>query len=171
VPQPIVIVEYNHEWPAMYEEEKARILGAIGHIIVAIEHIGSTAVTGLGSKPIIDILAGVRRMPDSLECIEPLKKLGYAYCFYPQYPERCTFIEGTIGGGPHHLHMTEFMSVFWKDKISFRDYLRTHDDVAQEYFRLKTGWAQKYGADRDEYLDYTNAKDEFVAMVLGKAGG
>ena len=153
----------------MYEEEKARVLGAIGHIVVAIEHIGSTAVPGLGAKQIIDMMAAVRRMPDSLECIEPLKKLGYVYFFYPQYPERCVFTYGTFGGGPCHLHMTEFMSGFWKDKISFRDYLRAHADVAQEYYRLKLGWAEKFGADREKYLDYTDAKNEFISMVLEKA--
>ena len=53
----------------MYEEEKARILAAIRHKIVAIEHIGSTAVPGLEAKPIIDIMAAIHRMSDSLECI------------------------------------------------------------------------------------------------------
>lgn len=171
MPQPIVIVEYNLGWPAMFEEEKARILGAIGDKIVAIEHIGSTAVPGLGAKPIIDMLAAVRRMHDSLECIEPLKELDYDYYFYPEFPERCVFIDGTIGGSSHHLHMTEFMSGFWKDKILFRNYLRAHADVAQEYYRLKLEWAEKYGADREKYLDYTNAKDEFISQVLEKARG
>lgn len=169
MPQPIVIVKYNPRWPVMYEDENARILGVIGHIIVSIEHIGSTAVPGLGSKNIIDIMAAVHRMPDSLKCIEPLKTLGYVYHFYPQYPERCAFIDGTIGGAPHQLHMTEFMSGFWKDKISFRDYLRAHDNVAQEYYRLKLKWAEKYGADREDYIPYTDAKNEFIYDVLEKA--
>ena len=91
MPQPIIIANYNPQWPVMYEEEKARILGAIRHNIVAIEHIGSTAVPGLGAKPIIDIMAAVRRMSDSLECIEPLQTLGYDYYFYPEFPERCFF--------------------------------------------------------------------------------
>lgn len=171
MPQPIVIVEYNHKWPAMYEEEKARILGAIGHIIVAIEHIGSTAVPLLGAKPIIDMMAAVRRMPDSLECVEPLKKLGYVYHFYPEYPERCVFIDGTIGGAPHHLHMTKFNSNFWKEKLLFRDYLRAHPDTAQEYCKFKLIWAKQYGTDRENYLPYTDAKNEFIDIVLKRAVG
>jgi GrpB-like predicted nucleotidyltransferase (UPF0157 family) len=171
MPQPIVIVRYNPQWPSMYEGEKERILVAVGHLILAIEHIGSTAVPGLGAKPIIDMMAAVRRMSDSLECIKPLKELGYDHYFYPEFPERCVFIDGTIGGSSHHLHMTEYMSGFWKDKISFRDYLRAHVDVAQEYYRLKLEWAEKYGSDREEYLDYTNAKNGFIAAVLEKAKG
>ena len=169
MPIPIVIVEYDPQWPEMFEEEKARIYSIVGDVLVAIEHIGSTAVDGLGSKTCIDMLAAVPGMPDSLKCIEPLKELGYYYHFYPQYPERCVFIDGTIGGAPHHLHMTAHMSDFWKDKILFRDYLRAHRETADEYYRLKLIWAEEYGEDREEYLDYTNAKNDFIGMVLSKA--
>ena len=48
MPQPIVIVDYDPEWTAGFKEEASKILGAIGDKLVAIEHIGSTAVPGLG---------------------------------------------------------------------------------------------------------------------------
>ncbi|HEY41923.1 MAG TPA: GrpB family protein [Dehalococcoidia bacterium] len=169
MPQPIIIVDYNPQWPAMYEKEKARILGTIGHKVVAIEHIGSTAVSGLGSKPIIDIMAAVRRMSDSLECIEPLQTLGYEYYYYPEFPERCVFLDGSVGAAPHHLHMTEFLSDFWTEKLLFRDYLRAHPEAAEKYCRLKKKWAKKYGADRDKYEDYTEAKTPFIEAVLARA--
>jgi len=153
----------------MYEKEKARILNAIGNKIVTIEHIGSTAVPSLGAKPIIDMMAAVRRMPDSIDCIKPLQTLGYEYFFYPEFPERCVFIDGTIGGGRHHLHMTEFMSDFWKEKLLFRDFLRANPDVAQEYYQLKKIWADRHGADREKYEAYTEAKTEFIESVLAKA--
>lgn len=169
MPEPIIITEYNLEWPHMYEEEKARILGVIRQKVVAIEHIGSTAVPNLGAKPIIDIMAAVQRMSDSLECIEPLQTLGYEYYFYTEFPERCVFLDGSVGAGPHHLHMTEFMSDFWIEKLLFRDYLRAHPEVAREYLRLKKEWAAKYGADRDKYEAYTEAKTPFIESVLGRA--
>jgi GrpB-like predicted nucleotidyltransferase (UPF0157 family) len=153
----------------MYEEEKTRIFSAIGHKVVAIEHIGSTAVPGLGAKPIIDIMVAVRRMPDSLECIESLQALGYEYYYYPEFPERCVFLDGSVGAGPHHLHMTEFQSDFWTTKLLFRDYLRSHPEIAEEYFQLKKEWAEKYGIDRDKYEDYTEAKTPFIESVLAKA--
>ena len=45
-------VDYNPQWPAIYEEEKARLLAAIEDKVVAIEHVGSTAVPGVCAKPI-----------------------------------------------------------------------------------------------------------------------
>ena len=167
--EPIVIADYDGRWPEMYEGERARILDAVGHVILAVEHIGSTAVPGLGAKPIIDMMAGVRDMADSLTCIGPLRHLGYEYHYWPEYPERCVFLDGPMGAGPHHLHMTEIESDFWREKLLFRDYLRKHADVAQEYFRLKTEWAAKYGADREKYEDYTEAKTAFIQGVIAEA--
>ena len=58
----IVIENYNPQWPILYEEEKGRILDVIGQAVVAIEHVGSTAVPGLGAKPIIDIMVAARHL-------------------------------------------------------------------------------------------------------------
>ena len=49
----IVIAEYDPGWPAAFEAEKDRIVGALGAVtdgVVAIEHVGSTAVPGLAAK-------------------------------------------------------------------------------------------------------------------------
>ena len=65
--------------------------------------------------------------------------------------------------------MTEFLSDFWEEKLLFRDYLRAHPEVAEEYYHLKKEWATKYGADRDKYEAYTEAKTSFIQSVIAKA--
>ncbi len=130
----ITIVGYDPKWPELYREELCRILHSIVDLIVAIEHIGSTAVPGLAAKPIIDIIAGVRSLEDAPRCIGPLEAMDYEYV--PQYevyiPERRYFRPRT-----HHLHMVEISSEFWRRHLLFRDFLRSHPDVAQEYAELK----------------------------------
>jgi len=59
MPQPVVIVPYDMNWPWIYEEEKRLVLGGVRQIVRSLEHIGSTSVPGLCAKPIVDILAGV----------------------------------------------------------------------------------------------------------------
>jgi GrpB-like predicted nucleotidyltransferase (UPF0157 family) len=169
MPEPISIVSYDDRWPHLYEKERNKILRAVGHKLIALEHIGSTAVPGLCSKSIIDLLAAVGSNSDFKGCIEPLRNLGYEYYYYPEFPERCAFLDGSVGAGPHHLHMTQFGSEFWRDKLLFRDYLRRHPNVAQEYGRLKHAWAAEFGKDRDKYEDYTNAKTEFIEQALARA--
>ena len=164
---PVVIVEYDPRWPALYEAEASAILGAIGHVIVALEHVGSTSVPGLGAKPIIDILAGVRILADAAQCVEPLRGLGYEYV--PEYeaeiPDRRYFRKGPPAGRTHHLHLVEHGGEFWMRHLLFRDYLRAHPEAAQAYDRLKRELAARFGSDRD---GYTDAKTEFVRSIEAK---
>lgn len=168
MPVAVVIVEYNPRWPAMYQEERQSILTATGDLIVAIEHIGSTAVPGLGAKPIIDIMAAVRELVDAERCVEPLKTIGYEYV--PEYndiiPERRYFHKGPAEARTHHLHMVELTSDFWERHMLFRDFLRTHPEEAQQYYDLKKELAGKYRSDRE---GYTEAKTAFIESVVDKA--
>ena len=113
---PITIADYHSQWPILYEEEKGRILGVIGHRVAAIEHVGSTAVQGLGAKPTIDIMVGVSQLADAGECIEPLQSIGYEYTPKDQasipIPERYYLAKGTPEARVH-VHMVELTSDFF----------------------------------------------------------
>jgi GrpB-like predicted nucleotidyltransferase (UPF0157 family) len=135
-------------------------------IIVIIEHIGSTAVRGLGGKPRIDLMIGVRERSDADKCMEPLRKTGYKHV--PDYeetiPERRFLHKGSFPIEQiYPLHLVEKNSVFWKLHLLFRDYLRTHPDVAQEYYQLKKELASKYGSNRE---GNNIAKSRFIESVL-----
>lgn len=165
---PIAITEYDPQWPFMYEQEKARVLSVIGKWVVAIEHVGSTAVPGLGAKPTIDIQAGARSQPDTEKCIGPLESIGYEYIpeLEVQMPGTRFFRKGPRGAGVYHLHLKEVDSEDWHRFILFRDYLRTHTDVANEYDRLKRELAATHGMDRE---GYTAAKAAFIESVVARA--
>ncbi|MGH2402954.1 MAG: GrpB family protein, partial [bacterium] len=71
---PVVIHAYDPRWPRMFDEERTAIFGAIGDTAAAVEHIGSTAIPGLGAKPIIDIMVGVRRLADADRCSRNMRE-------------------------------------------------------------------------------------------------
>jgi GrpB-like predicted nucleotidyltransferase (UPF0157 family) len=152
----------------MYEEERDRILSVAGEWIVAIEHVGSTAVPDLGGKAIIDIMPAVRSLADAERCVQPLESIGYEYV--PQYneimPERRYFDKGPPEAQTYHLHMTERTSEFWERHLLFRDFLRAHPEEAEEYFRLKKELAARFGRDRE---GYTEAKTPFIEDVVARA--
>jgi len=167
--KPVEIADYDPEWAALFEKEKRRILKVIGNNVVRIEHIGSTAVPGLGAKPIIDIMVAVDCLSDAEKCIVPLRSIGYEYV--PRHeaviPERRYFRKGHPPKEQHyHLHMVEFKSDFWKKHLLFRDYLRTHPKVAQQYYELKKTLAATHGSDHEAY---TEAKTSFIESVIAKA--
>ena len=49
------------KWADRYEAEADVLRAALGADLVAVEHMGSTAVPGLSAKPVIDISVGLRR--------------------------------------------------------------------------------------------------------------
>ena len=165
----VVLLEYDPRWPLQFEEEKARILAAIRPAVVAIEHVGSTAVPGLAAKPIIDILIGVSGLDDDRACIASLAAIGFEYVaeYEQELPERRYFRKGPALARTHHLHMVEFGGPFWRRHLAFRDYLRAHPEEAQRYAALKRELAARFGVDRE---GYTNAKAAFVGEIESRAG-
>src|SRR5262249_14345600 len=74
---PIVIAEYDPEWPRLFQREAERIRAALGARVVLLEHAGSTSVPGLAAKPIIDILLVVPNSADEPSYVPSLEAAGY----------------------------------------------------------------------------------------------
>ena len=167
--RPVRIVDYNSQWSILFEKEKCLVLSVIGQYVVGIEHIGSTAVAGLGAKPIIDIMIAVYSLSEADKCIEALERVGYKYVSEHEVsmPERRYFNKGKPPKEQHyHIHMVDVTSDFWKRHLLFRDYLRKHPEIAHEYFKMKKRLAAEYGSDRE---GYTGAKTSFIEKVVAKA--
>lgn len=167
MPRPVVIRDYDPAWPAMFERERTRIEAALAGEGAVVEHVGSTAVPGLGAKPIIDILIGVPDLNTADRCVPILVTLGYTY--FPeqevQMPER-RYLDRLDENGSYHLHMVQSGGEFWERHLLFRDYLRSHPEVAAQYDRLKRDLADRYHTDRE---GYTNAKTEFIRSIEHQA--
>ncbi|MBI1813212.1 GrpB family protein [Candidatus Peregrinibacteria bacterium] len=163
----IIIVPYSENWPASFAMEKKRLQDAIGNTIVAIEHIGSTAVPGLAAKPVIDIIAGVRSMQEADGLIRELKNLGYLYPeeFNASLPDRRFFMHMNKKKTErtHHLHLISYQGKEWKEAIAFRNLLRGSHAVAEKYAALKKTLSLKYKNDRE---GYTSAKTAFIERAL-----
>ncbi|MGP0689648.1 GrpB family protein [Priestia aryabhattai] len=164
----IVIEKYTSDWALSFNEEKKLLKDIISDIAILIEHIGSTSVKGLGAKPIVDIMIGVCNLEKVGGFIEPLSNIGYEHVFHKEFPNRRFFRKGLWRAGTHHLHIYKYESEEWNRNILFRDYLRKHPDVRNQYNQLKIELAQKYSCDR---VGYTEAKAQFITDVIQKAKG
>ncbi|RSL35421.1 GrpB family protein [Salibacterium salarium] len=166
--KPIVnISDYNPNWEKEFEYEKKRILDVLGDKVVGIEHIGSTSIKGLEAKPIIDIIVGVQDLDEVSNFVSPLSEIEYEYVPKFEFKDRKFFRKGLWGQGTCHLHLCEFNSSEWIEKLLFRDYLRLHPEVAKEYASLKKELATKYKFDRQTY---TKKKEPFIKTIIEKAG-
>lgn len=164
--EPIEIAEYNPAWPSQFAEIAGSVRAAFRDgPLIAVEHIGSTAVAGLAAKPIIDIDVIIPSQSDSPDAIVRLAKLGYIHQGDLGITGREAF---TSPSGPvrHHLYLCVCDSPEYCHHVAFRDYLRTHSDEAQRYEALKRELAVQFPIDRSAY---SAGKAKFVASALKKA--
>ena len=163
----LVVVPYDPQWPAMYEQERAEIAAGIGQHILRIEHAGSTSIPGMAGKPTIDILVGVRDWDEARATFEPLAQIGWEFRGERGMPRRHLFRRlNTQGRRTHQLHMLEVTHPELNAMLLFRDYVRTHPDAAAEYQRLKLDLARRFPGSRGAY---TAGKESFVREVLKQA--
>jgi GrpB-like predicted nucleotidyltransferase (UPF0157 family) len=162
----ILLTPSSPLWPAIFEYERSQLAGLLGEG-ASIEHIGSTAVAGLGAKPVIDILVGAT----SLEAIEAripaLEAYGYRYVreFERGMPQRRYFTRTDGHPGHFHLHAVVHGSAFWTSHLAFRDALRADPKLAADYWKLKQRLAARFPDDR---AAYTDGKGEFIRAVLAR---
>jgi GrpB-like predicted nucleotidyltransferase (UPF0157 family)/predicted acetyltransferase len=161
--EPVYVVDYDPDWPAQFAAERARIVSALGDAAVAVEHIGSTAVAGLPAKPIIDIMAGLRRAPLGRERIVAVTRLGYDYRGEFGIPGRQYFRRGRPR--THQLHVVQHGSALWESHLLFRDHLRAHPSEAERYAALKLELAGRF---RESRASYSEAKGAFIEQVVAR---
>ena len=161
----VTLMPHTEVWHQLFADEEARLRDAIGGNVLAIEHVGSTAVCGLSAKPIIDIAVALREIADAERCVIPLEDIGYEYRGELDIPGRHFFGKGEPR--THHLHLVKARSDFWKNHLLFRDYLRQHAEIAAQYEELKTRLAHEYQNNREAY---TEGKARFIENVLRRAG-
>jgi GrpB-like predicted nucleotidyltransferase (UPF0157 family) len=163
--EPVEVVDWSPEWQAQFDRYARRLREALGVLPVSIEHVGSTSVQGLAAKPIIDIDVVLRRAADVAEAVERLGRIGYRHEGDLGIPGRAAFA-WPPGEQRHHLYVVVAGSDACTAHLIFRDYLRDHPDVAQQYASLKRCLAGAHAADR---AAYTEGKTEFIDRVLETA--
>jgi len=159
---------YRKEWPKIYKEEEKLLREAAGSFVIDIQHVGSTSVPGLVSKPIIDIAVAVKDLKEGEKCIAPITNLGYEYKLDKVTDSTIHhyFSKGGYYNRTHHIHLEEWKSKIWYNHILFRDYLRMHNDIMNEYAELKIKLAEKFPFDR---VSYRAGKDKFIEPIIERA--
>lgn len=160
-----VFKPYNPDYPILFLKERERISPILSKAI-SIEHIGSTAVPGLGGKGIIDIGVAARKK-DMRAISKMLKKLGYEFRSKFSTPERLFFViylpDSEEESRGYHIHMAAPESQVWKELVGFREYLIQHPDDAEEYAKIKERASDVSNQDGETYRQM---KEPIIQKVL-----
>ena len=186
----IQLEKYNPEWTNVYNDIANDLSHHLKFLNPVIEHIGSTSIFNLTAKPIIDILVGVPNQAQLDKVVKPLTSNDYI--FYEKYnsimPYRRFFVK--LKEKPEniftqtvysendivpnelnefklaHIHILEYNSYHWTRHIAFREYVRGHSDVKNEYEKIKIQLSTLEWRDGNEY---NSAKNDFIKHTEEKA--
>lgn len=157
---PVVLVQYDPAWPAMYRREEERIRQALGDRALMVGHAGSTAVPGVGAKPCIDILLAVADSSDEDAYVPALEGAGYV--LRRREPD---WHEHRLFKGPEinlNLHVWTFGDMIIDKLLRFRDWLRAHPEDRDRYATEKRRLASLRWRTMNDYAD---AKDDIVREI------
>ena len=161
---PIQIVDYDPEWPRLYEREAERVQSTLGDRVLLIEHVGSTSVPGLAAKPKIDMLLVVANSADESAYVPALEAAAYVLTIRePDWYEHRMF------KGPDtdiNLHVFSSGCRETDRMLLFRDWLRSNESDRRLYERTK----RELASNNWKYMqNYADAKTSVVEEILMRA--
>jgi len=170
MPAPIKVELLPHslEWETRATAESARILSMLGSNGVAVHHIGSTAISGICAKPVLDLLPEVVSLPRLVEDKVHLLSLGYEWWGEYGIPNRryCTLNDATTGRRLVQLHCFQTGDPEIERHLAFRDYLRANSAKAREYDAEKKRCSTLHPNDSHAYSD---AKSSWITTHIAPA--
>lgn len=162
-----MVVPYDPLWAMAFEKIKNELTPVLGATVLAIEHVGSTAVPGLYAKPIIDIDIVIEHGVFD-RVTERLREAGYTHVGNQGIEGREAFkYEDKPHLMKHHLYVCEKDAAELKRHLALRDYLRQHKGSRDQYSHIKRVMAEKYPHDIDQYI---KGKEPVILEIYKKAG-
>jgi len=165
----VILEEHNPNWSLWFEEEKVKIQALLNSFDTKIEHVGSTSVPDLISKPIIDIVVAIESFELSKSVIGLLEtNLEYHYDSTKnvRLPERRYLWKGDQDIHYFHIWIVEFESKDWKDMTYVRDYLRSNEKARKMYGDFKRELIDK---EIDTIANYRVSKSKIYNQLLDEA--
>lgn len=161
----IIVQEYAPSWKFHFNSLSNIIRDATWSDI-KIEHVGSTSVSDLAAKPVIDIDIIVSRH-EVAAVIGLLAKIGYEHRGNLGIEDREAFFNPKHIDIDHHLYVCVEDSIAVRNHLALRNYLRTHPESAERYGNLKMQLAREFPDDMDSYV---SGKTSFITELLSQCG-
>jgi GrpB-like predicted nucleotidyltransferase (UPF0157 family) len=157
------LVCHNPDWGVEFGITSQDLIRLMGEDLLAVHHIGSTAIPRIPAKPILDVAAVIKGFDTLEKYLEILETQGYYHRPIHDKPDRWLVVRGDLTSRTHHIHFFRYDSPSLQEHLFFRDFLLSHPDTAAQYARLKMYLASHYSTDRARY---THEKASFIREVL-----
>ncbi len=163
------LMDYQTNYPAIYEKEKEELLRIYKDRIKQIDHVGSTSIKDIVSKPIIDITIQTDDLDDFKKFTESnVEGETYTVKKEPTMGGDYLIRKEEDGKVKAFIHVYKTGDMNGITSIMFRDYLNSHEDERKRYEDLKMELYDKFKDDSNRH-NYTYGKDEYIKNVIAKA--
>ena len=161
---PIELVAYDPEWPARFEAWRRRIVAALPQAPRRIDHIGSTSISGMVAKPVVDIQLSVDDIEDEEAYVPAIESLGVQL----RSRDREHRYFRPFSGRPREgqVHVCGAGTEWERRHLVFRDYLRANSEARRRYLEAKEAAAARW---RDDRIAYTEAKSAIIRALTEEA--
>jgi GrpB-like predicted nucleotidyltransferase (UPF0157 family) len=173
-----IVVAYKDEWPQRAADLQASLRTALGEVVEGIEHIGSTAITGMAAKDIIDLQISVSDLDSAVSSFDgPLGALGFQRLPFmsdhvpagraddPGLWAKRFWLRRDHPDGDVNLHVRRTGAPNERLALLFRDWFRSHPEAIAPYASFKAALAAVV-ADTNTYAD---VKDPVVDLIIAVA--
>ena len=161
----VTIVEYHPDWKVTFETLRSTYAQALRSVpIIAIEHVGSTAVEGLAAKAVVDIDIVVA--PHHVaEASEQLRSIGFRPLGDQGIAGRWAFRQ-PADLPRTNTYVTEVGSTALRNHLTVRDALRGDPELRAQYGELK----RELASSTTTTDSYVAGKSSFLLGILQRAG-
>lgn len=155
---PVRLMHYDPRWPQEFEQTRSGILHSCMGWVIDVSHIGSTAIGGMISRPILDVVAAVDDDDDREQAIaesaDLIEGLNFRRVESPMWAAETIVLDKPRGGEPtHRVYLTYRDSPFHRTAIAVRDRLRGNRELSLRFEQTKVArWRQGEG-DPQKYAD------------------
>lgn len=163
----VKLESHDERWGREAEKIIGVLKGILGKDAIDIQHVGSTAITTISAKPIIDIVVGANDLKLILQYNSELKRQGI-YFRKADADNQLLYVMGDFEKDTrtHHIHVVIWNGEEWNNYVNFRDFLNHNADVALQYQMLKEKLESEHLNDRSAY---TKGKTEMISNILVQA--
>lgn len=160
----VELLDHDKNWESIAQNTMIILKKILKEEIIAIEHIGSTAISTIKAKPIIDLVVGVNDLSKIIQFNKQLEQANIIYRGY-EHENQLLYVMGDLKKDTrtHHIHVVKYQSIEWENYLYFRDTLNQNKDIALEYQQIKENLSKQYHNDR---IAYTLGKQPFIDQIL-----
>jgi len=154
-------------WPRHYDDLASRIREALGWRVLQLEHVGSPAVPGLASKPVIDIDLTVADPGREQDYVPVLETAGFRLVIREPwwYGHRALAADEPRC----HVHVSGSGSPEPLRHRIFRDWLRGNPSERARYAAARRQAAAAANAGGEHVIQYNACKQQVIREIYHRA--